>query len=158
MGLGHFGSTTGTIWRVWQQKATVFGLSLWWGLGAPRNLTSHIQNSLGQNLCGTSLWRLSRSLLYWLEIQLEVKWLLFFTFFPFHHEISATYLTFLNFSVLVYQTSSKVNTPFWCRLHNHRSGWLVAIVSNIISIAQHCWESGPWLQGSHISKGTFVLH
>lgn len=34
-------------------------------------------------------------------------------------------------------------TPFGCRLHNHRSGWLVAIVSNIISIAQHCWESGP---------------
>lgn len=31
-----------------------------------------------------------------------------FTFLPFHHEISATYLTFLNFSVLVYQTFSKV--------------------------------------------------
>lgn len=108
MGLGHFGNTTGTIWRVWQQKATVFGLSLWWALGAPRNLTSHTQNSLGQNLCGTSLWRLSRSLLYWLEIQLEVKWLFFFTFFPFHHEISATYLTFLKFSVLVYQTFFKV--------------------------------------------------
>ena len=41
-------------------------------LGETLNLTSHKHKTLGQSMCGSSLWRLSWSLLYWQEIQLEV--------------------------------------------------------------------------------------